>query len=345
MSLMEPSASSIWKTGTLPQLSEVLAHSVVVQIPMRVKFRGVHFRQTMLFEGESGWGEFAPFLEYPPEEAAYWLSSALESAWLGFPEPIRSTIPVNSTLPAVDAGQVPAVLGRYQGKIREVKIKVAERGQSLAEDIARISAVHRYVPDARLKVDANGGWSTDEAFEAIQRLEEFDVLYVEQPVQSVDEMARLHAKLREQGVGTLIAADESVRKAQDPLQVAERGAADVLILKAAPLGGVRRALEVCEQAGLPVVVSSALESSVGIRSGIALAASLPELPFGCGLGTVSLMSSDVTRDSLCARDGVIPVRDVEVDKALVSSLSVDEDVRRWWHERVRRCYRVLEERL
>ncbi|MFW0107517.1 o-succinylbenzoate synthase [Rothia sp. P7181] len=342
---MEPSLSSLWKMDTLPQLSEVLAHSVVVQIPMRVKFRGVHFRQTMLFEGESGWGEFAPFVEYPPEESAHWLASALESAWLGFPEPIRSVIPVNSTLPAVDAEQVPSVLERYQGDIREVKIKVAERGQSLAEDIARVSAVHRYAPDARLKVDANGGWTLEEAFEAIQRLEEFELLYVEQPVASVDELVLLRDRLKAAGISTLIAADESVRKAQDPLYVAERGAADVLILKAAPLGGVRRALNICEQAGLPVVVSSALESSVGIRSGVALAASLPELPFGCGLGTVSLMSADVTRDSLCARDGIIPVRDVEVDERLVSSVLVDDDTRRWWHERVRACYRVIEERL
>ncbi|TFI32112.1 O-succinylbenzoate synthase, partial [Rothia dentocariosa] len=317
----------------------------VVDIPMRVTFRSVNRRQSALIQGPAGWGEFAPFLEYDDHEAAAWLACALESAWLGAPPVRRTTIPVNATLPAVSAEQVPEVLNNYRGTIHELKIKVAEKGQTLDDDIARVAAARRALPNARLKVDANAGWSVPEALEALAALNEYDLLYAEQPVATVDELAQVRALVREHGLSMLIAADESVRKASDPLKVAQAHAADVLIVKAAPLGGARRALKIVEQAGLPAVVSSALESSVGIATGVSLAAALPNLPYACGLSTVSLMSADVTENSLLARDGELEVRRVTPTESALRCVEAEGEVRDAWMERIRRCYLVLQEAL
>lgn len=298
-------------------------------------------RETAIIEGPAGWGEFAPFLEYGPEEASSWLLCALEAAWVGFPRARRQEIPLNSTVPAIAAKDVRAVLGRYSGTIREVKVKVAERGQTLADDLARLRAVREVLPEARLKVDANGGWSESEAVRALVEFEEFKLLYAEQPVSTVEGLARVREQIRARGVSTLIAADESVRKASDPLRVARLGAADLLIIKAAPLGGVRRALSVVEAAGLPAVVSSALETSVGIRAGAALAASLPQLPYGCGLGTVSLLKGDVVHDSLVAQDGVLRICDVTPDERLVERWRAGGERELWWRGRIEQAYLVL----
>ena len=344
MSTLEAMKTSIppfFDGQQLPSLQEVLENVRICSIPMNVKFRGVQVRETALLKGPAGWGEFAPFLEYSVEESAAWLASAVESAWLGFPEDVRTEIPLNSTVPAVDAAQVPDILGRYKGEIREVKVKVAETGQSLQDDIARLRAVAQYLPAARLKVDANGGWSEDQAVTALSAMEEFDLLYAEQPVDSVQGLARVRERLHEKEIFVPIAADESVRKAEDPLEVARLGAADVIIIKAAPLGGVRRALAVVEQSGLPAVVSSALESSVGIRTGAALAASLPELPFGCGLGTVTLMTQDTVEHSLVAENGVLKVRPVIPDEKYLQILAVSVEKNEWWLQRITDCYRYL----
>ncbi|MGA7207072.1 MAG: o-succinylbenzoate synthase, partial [Specibacter sp.] len=272
----------------VPSLDEILASAHVVTLPMRVKFRGVLEREVLLLDGPAGWAEFSPFVEYDDAESARWLASALEAGWLGYPEAVRDWIPVNATVPAVSAAEVPAVLGAFDA-VHTVKIKVAEPGQSLAQDAGRVGAVRHLLPDALIRVDANGGWDVDQAVQALQMLSVFGLEYAEQPVASVAEMAAVRRAL---GGSVLIAADESVRKATDPLAVARAGAADLLVVKAAPLGGVRRALEIVAEAGLPAVVSSALDSSVGIRAGLALAAALPELPYACGLGTVSLMAAD-----------------------------------------------------
>lgn len=326
---------------TVPPLPDLLDSAHVVSLPMRVTFRGVTERETVVFRGPDGWGEFGPFPEYGDAEAAAWLRAGIEAAWQGFPEPVRDRVPVNATVPAVPAERVADVLGGYSGRVHAVKIKVAERGQGLADDVARVAAVRHLLPDAELRVDANAGWDDDAAVTALGALSEFQLAYAEQPVASVEGLASVRRRLRDNGVGTLIAADESVRKAEDPLAVARAGAADLIVVKVAPLGGVRRALDIVAQAGLPAVVSSAIDSSVGIRAGVALAAAMPELPYACGLGTLSLMEADVTAEPLRPVDGFLPVRDVAVDEALLAEHAVTGERRDWWLDRVRRTHALL----
>ncbi len=290
----------------------------VVSLPLATRFRGVDEREVALFSGPAGWGEWSPFLEYPPEEAARWLRAALEDADLERPAQVRASVPVNATLPAVEPSLVASVLARYDG-CRTVKAKVAERGQVLADDVARIAEVRALLPDARIRVDANGGWNVDEAETAIRALERFDLEYVEQPCASVEELAELRGRVHRRGIP--IAADESVRRAEDPLRVARAGAADLLVVKAQPLGGVRAALAIVAEAGLPAVVSSALDSSVGLSMGAALAASLPSLPHDCGLGTGALLAADVASPPLVPVTGAVSPARVAPDPALLASLA------------------------
>jgi O-succinylbenzoate synthase len=324
----------------LPPLEGLLASAHVVSLPMRVKFRGIMERETLLLRGPVGWAEFCPFPEYDDAEASRWLAAAIEAGWQGFPEPVRSIIPVNATVPAVAAEQVPEVLARF-GRVDAVKIKVAERGQTLDDDAARVAAVRAALPDAAIRVDANGGWDVPAAVEALTRLAAVGLEYAEQPVPSIEGLAEVRRRLRDSGTPVLIAADESVRKESDPLRVARAGAADLLVVKVAPLGGVRRALDIVAQAGLPAVVSSALDTSVGIRAGLALAAALPELPYACGLGTVSLFTSDITLDPLVADDGAIRLRDVAADPGLLSRYAASAERRDWWLDRLRRVHATL----
>jgi O-succinylbenzoate synthase len=324
----------------LPSLDRLLASAHVVSLPMRVTFRGITQREALLLEGPLGWGEFCPFPEYGDAEASRWLASAVEAGWQGFPTPLRSVIPVNATVPAVSADRVPEVLARF-GRVDAVKIKVAERGQTLDDDAARVAAVRSALPDAAIRVDANGGWDVPTAVAALTRLSAVGLEYAEQPVPSIEGLAEVRRQLRAAGIPVLIAADESVRKEEDPLRVARAGAADLIVVKVAPLGGVRRALDIVAQAGLPAVVSSALDTSVGIRAGLALAASLPELPYACGLGTVSLLAADVTRDSLVADDGAIRLRDVTADAGLLEEFAAPADRRDWWLDRLRRVHALL----
>ncbi|MEK0155017.1 o-succinylbenzoate synthase [Arthrobacter oryzae] len=324
----------------LPSVEQLLASAHVVSLPMRVKFRGITRREALLLDGPLGWGEFCPFPEYDDAEASRWLAAAVEAGWQGFPSPVRSVIPVNATVPAVAADRVPEVLARF-GRVDAVKVKVAERGQTLDDDAARVAAVRSALPDAAVRVDANGGWDVPAAVEALTRLSAVGLEYAEQPVPDIGGLAEVRRRLREAGTPVLIAADESVRKESDPLRVARAGAADLLVVKVAPLGGVRRALDIVAQAGLPAVVSSALDTSVGIRAGLALAAALPELPYACGLGTVSLFESDVTLDPLVADDGVIRVRDVAADAGLLERYAAPADRRAWWLDRLSRVHAVL----
>jgi O-succinylbenzoate synthase len=326
--------------STLPPLENLLACAHVVSLPMRVKFRGIRERETLLLRGPVGWAEFCPFPEYEDAEASRWLAAAIEAGWQGFPAPVRSVIPVNATVPAVPAEQVPEVLARF-GRVDAVKIKVAERGQTLDDDAARVGAVRAALPDAAIRVDANGGWDVPAAVEALTRLAGVGLEYAEQPVPSIEGLAEVRRRLRDAGTPVLIAADESVRKESDPLRVARAGAADLLVVKVAPLGGVRRALDIVAQAGLPAVVSSALDTSVGIRAGLALAAALPELPYACGLGTVSLFTSDITLDPLVADDGAIRLRDVAADAGLLERFAAPAERRDWWLDRLRRVHATL----
>ena len=325
---------------TFPSLDELLAAAYVVSLPMRVRFRGIMEREALLLHGPAGWGEFCPFPEYDDAEASRWLAAAVEAGWHGFPVPLRSVIPVNATVPAVSADRVPEVLARF-GRVDAVKVKVAERGQTLDDDAARVAAVRSLLPHAAIRVDANGGWDVPSAVSALTRLAAVGLEYAEQPVPSIDGLAEVRSQLRAAGTPVLIAADESVRKESDPLRVARAGAADLLVVKVAPLGGVRRALDIVAQAGLPAVVSSALDTSVGIRAGLALAASLPELPYACGLGTVSLFESDITADPLVADDGAIRLRDVSADAGLLERYAASAERRDWWLERLRRVHALL----
>ena len=327
-------------TTPLPDLEELLATARVVSLPMRVKFRGIMERETLLLQGPAGWGEFCPFPEYGDAEASRWLAAAVEAAWTGFPKPLRHSIPVNATVPAVDAARVPEVLARF-GRVDAVKVKVAERGQELSDDVARVTAVREALPDAAVRVDANGGWDVPQAVEALGRLAAVGLEYAEQPVPDIAGLAEVRRRLAGNGTPVLIAADESVRKEDDPLKVARAGAADLIVVKVAPLGGVRRALEIVAQAGLPAVVSSALDTSVGIRAGLALAASLPELPYACGLGTVRLFASDITADPLVPDDGAIAVREAAADAGLLERYAASAERRDWWLERLRRVHGVL----
>ncbi|MBP2413124.1 O-succinylbenzoate synthase [Arthrobacter stackebrandtii] len=320
-----------------PTLDELFAASHVVSLPMRTKFRGVMEREVMLFDGPAGWSEFGPFLEYGDLEAVRWLASAVEAGWLGYPEPVRQWVPINATLPAVPVELVPEVLGAFDG-VHTVKIKVAEPGESLRDDAARVGAVRHLLPEAKIRIDANAGWTVPQAVAALRMLSVFDLEYAEQPVATVPEMAAVR---RAMGGSVLIAADESVRKVSDPLAVARAGAADLIVVKAAPLGGVGRALDIVAEAGLPAVVSSALDSSVGIRTGLALAAALPELPFACGLGTVALMAGDVTGTSLLASVGGMSVRDVTADPDRLEYFAAAPERQQWWRERLRRCQALL----
>jgi O-succinylbenzoate synthase len=324
----------------LPSLDRLLASAHVVSLPMRVKFRGIMQREALLLDGPLGWGEFCPFPEYGDAEASRWLASAVEAGWQGFPEPLRDVIPVNATVPAVAADRVPEVLARF-GRVDAVKVKVAERGQTLDDDAARVAAVRSALPDAAIRVDANGGWDVATAVQALTRLSAVGLEYAEQPVPDIGGLAEVRRQMRAAGIPVLIAADESVRKEDDPLRVARAGAADLIVVKVAPLGGVRRALDIVAQAGLPAVVSSALDTSVGIRAGLALAAALPELPYACGLGTVSLLAADVARDSLVADDGAIRLRDVTADAGLLEEFAAPADRRDWWLDRLRRVHAVL----
>ena len=304
---------------------------------MAARFRGVDTREALLFEGPEGWAEFSPFVEYEDAEAATWLAAAIDFAFRAQPAPLRERIPVNATVPAVDAARVPEVLARFAG-CRTAKVKVAEPGQTLADDIARVRAVREVMgAEGRIRIDANGLWNVDEAEHAVHALNEFDLEYVEQPCASVDELADLRRRVKYMGIP--VAADESVRKSSDPLAVARAKAADLLVIKAQPLGGVTHALQIVTAAGLPVVVSSALDTAVGLSPGAALAAALPSLDYDCGLGTSSLFLDDVAE--LRPVDGSISAARVAPDAAALDRLAASDDRRDWWLDRLSRCHQVL----
>ncbi len=323
-------------------LSELLSLARVVSLPLTTRFRGIETREALLLEGPAGWTEFSPFIEYDDAEAAAWLRAALDFGWREpfLPPSAPQRIRVNATLPAVDAEAVEAVLGRYPG-CRTVKIKVAEAGQELSDDVARVSRTRDYLgPDGRIRIDANGAWNLDEAEHAIHALAEFDLEYVEQPCATVDELAQIRKRVKYMGIP--VAADESVRKASDPVAVAVAKAADILVIKAQPLGGIAHALEIVAPAALPVVVSSALDTSVGLSMGAFLAASIPGgLSYDCGLGTAALLAADVTTSPLLPLDGQIDVRRVEVSEELLSRHAASTERTDWWLDRLQRVYARL----
>jgi o-succinylbenzoate synthase len=308
-----------------PRVNEV----AVFAIGMRTRFRGITVREGMLLRGDAGWGEFSPFLEYDARVAAPWLRAALEAAQDGWPAPLRDRVPVNVTVPAVGPEQAAAIV-RDSAGCRTAKVKVAEPGQTRADDLARLEAVRDALgPDGRVRIDVNGLWSVDEAVLAIPVLDRAagGLEYVEQPCASVEDLAAVRRR-----VHVPIAADESIRRAEDPYRVRELEAADVAVLKVQPLGGVRACLRIAEDIGLPVVVSSALESSVGIAAGVALAAALPSLPYACGLATVQLLADDVVDHPLLPRDGTLSVVRPEPEAAALERLAASPARRAAWLE-------------
>jgi O-succinylbenzoate synthase len=319
----------------MPSLDDLLDRVHVVSLPMRVRFRGITTREVALFDGPAGWGEFGPFLEYGPPEAAHWLASAIDSAYHDAPAPRRTRIAINATVPAVPAAQVSEVLARFPGA-GTAKVKVAEPGQTLADDVARVNAVRALIPTVR--VDANGGWSVEQAVTAAAALTADGPLeYLEQPCATVPELAALRRRVQ-----VPVAADESIRKAEDPLLVVRERAADVAVVKVAPLGGVHALLDIVGRIDIPVVVSSALDSAVGIGAGLAAAAALPTLEHACGLGTGGLFVEDVA-DALVPVDGHLPVGPVAPDPAQLAALRAPAERRDWWIARIRDCHPLLAE--
>ena len=322
------------------QFEEQIERIEIVRIPMRTRFRGIDVREAALLRGPEGWGEFSPFLEYGPEEASAWLAAALEQATLPFPEPARVRIPINATIPVVSPERAYTLAWSFGATT--AKVKVSDASSAHSDDLARVAAVREALGDeARIRVDANAAWGVREAIEKIRELDRAagGLEYVEQPCVSVRELAEVRRE-----VHVKIAADESVRKAEDPLAVARAKAADILVMKAQPLGGVRRALALAEQAGLPVVVSSALETSVGLSAGLAFAAALPDIEHACGLGTARLLKGDVTEAPLVSEDGTLPAGRVEVSEELLEKHRAPEERTRVWQARIAEAAEVLEAR-
>ncbi|MGH8913595.1 MAG: o-succinylbenzoate synthase [Acidimicrobiia bacterium] len=290
-----------------------------IRIPMRHRFRRVDHREAVLIKGPSGWGEFSPFPDYPPQVTTRWLAAALEAACSSLPEPGRSTIPVNVTVPAVSPDLASALV--LESGAGTAKVKVGEPGQAPEEDEARLTAVREAMgPNGKIRIDVNASWDLDTATERLASLSRFDLEYAEQPVASLEDMVELKRRTE-----VPLAADELVRLRPDPLEVAEMGAADVLVVKVQPLGGVSRTLDIAARAGLPIVVSSALETSVGIYSGLLAASLLGDLPYACGLGTVALMEGDPTREPLVSMNGELEVRRPAPDPELLERWRPDRD--------------------
>ena len=308
----------------------------VYSTPLTTRFRGLDARDGVLLEGEAGWGEFSPFWDYDDAEALAWWRAAREAADEGWPAAVRTRVPVNVTVPATDPERAHSIV-LASGGCRTAKVKVAERGQTLSDEIARLEAVRDALgPGGAIRVDANGAWDVDEAVERLVHLDRAagGLEYVEQPCADVAGLAAVRRRTH-----VPVAADESVRRAEDPFEVVRQDAADIIVLKVQPLGGVRACLELAEEVGLPVVVSSALESSVGLAAGVALAAALPRLDHACGLATSQLLAHDVVPEPLLPVDGDILVgRPVPTAATLAATDArrLAPEVAARWLERVAR---------
>ena len=313
-------------------LDDLLATLRVVTLPTRTNFRGVTYREVALMHGPHGWGELSPFLEYDDNQCAPWLASAIEAATVARPARFRDAIAVNGTIPEINDQKVlEDLVTRYEG-VKTFKVKV---GSNLSEDIARIARVRTLAPKAAIRVDVNGLWSVDEAltnlyayYEEIGSLE-----YVEQPCATIEELRELKSKIK---IPLRITADEVIRKAPDPFKVDLTDAADIVMLKVQPLGGIQRSLEIASHHGLPVVVSSALESAIGIEYGLELARSISDLTFDCGLATGSLLARDVAAHQMV--DGKIALGQISPNS---DGLDVSPDRLEWWKNRIMRVGKLL----
>jgi O-succinylbenzoate synthase len=321
----------------LPDIEDLLGTLRVVALPLVTRFRGITVREAALLEGPEGWTEFAPFVEYDDAEASRWLAAAIEFGWSSPPPLHRTDVPVNATVPAVPADAVAGILARFPG-CRTAKVKVAEPGSTLADDVARVGAARATLgAEGRVRIDANAAWNVDEAEHALRTLSRFDLEYVEQPCARVDELDELRHRIKDLRIP--IAADESIRRADRPDTAA--AAVDIVIVKAAPLGGIRAAIGMVQRFGKPAVVSSALDTSVGLSMGAHLAAALRDLPYDCGLGTAALLAADVVEHPLLPVHGAIPVGRVVPSPALLDRWSADAERTAWWRDRLRRTHALL----
>ena len=315
-------------------LNEILASLQVLSLPTRTNFRSVTKREVALFQGPNGWGEFSPFLEYESAEAAYWLASGIEAA---FGEPIklqREQIEINATLPAVDSKlDIAEILSWYPGA-KVVKIKV---GGDLELDIARIKNTLAINQNYLIRLDVNGGWSVIEAESSVARIIDEvgidSIQYMEQPVATLEELRQLKLPIP-------VVGDEVIRKASDPFALDLNGAVDIVMLKVAPLGGIKRAMQIAAHHKLPVVVSSALESAIGISHGLRLAAALPELNYACGLATGRLLANDVAQIPIT--DGKMQANSVLPEGLL--NYQAPAERRAWWENRIRDSFEVWQAR-
>ena len=316
-------------------LEEALASLRVLALPMRTTFRSLDIRETALFKGENGWGEFAPFVEYSDQESLPWLESAIEAADKALSPALRESIPINATVPASnDEAEIEQILSWYPG-VDTVKIKV---GTGIQEDLVRIAVVRKHLPKAKIRIDVNGSWSVKEALLNVNAIYEVtgDLLeYVEQPVASLDELKQLKEDM---SVDVKIAGDEVLRKAKDPFAISLDGAIDILMLKVSPLGGIKRAMDLASHHKLPVVISSALESAVGISYGLALAARVPNLDYACGLGTSALFNQDVSDIPIV--NGAIKATSYPIDLDRVERYELKGERLEWWRNRISRVWNL-----
>ena len=316
-------------------LEEALASLRVLALPMRTTFRSLNIRETALFKGENGWGEFAPFVEYSDQESLPWLESAIEAADKPLSPALRESIPINATVPASnDEAEIEQILSWYPG-VDTVKIKV---GTGIQEDLVRIAVVRKHLPKAKIRIDVNGSWSVKEAALNVNAIYEVtgDLLeYVEQPVTSLDELKQLKEGM---SVDLKIAGDEVLRKAKDPFVISLDGAIDILMLKVSPLGGIKRAMDLASHHKLPVVISSALESAVGISYGLALAARVPNLDYACGLGTSALFNQDVSDIPIV--NGAIKATGYPIDLDRVERYELKGERLEWWRNRISRVWNL-----
>ena len=305
------------------QLLETLR---VIALPTKTNFRGITVREVALFKGQYGWAEFSPFLEYDDAEASHWLACAIEAATTPRPQLFRTSVAVNGTIPALnDSVQLQTIVESFPA-VRSFKIKV---GNNLVEDLARVQIIRQLRPEAKIRVDVNGLWSLDQAEAFLTAVGEIE--YVEQPCATIEELKELKRRTSVKIVG-----DEILRKADNPFEIDLTGAVDYLMLKVQPLGGIKRAHAIAEHHKLPIVVSSALESAVGINYGLTLAASFKEMNFDCGLGTGSLLAQDVAH--LPIVDGKIEITEFEPQ---LDGLDVAPDRFEWWKNRIMRCAELL----
>lgn len=306
-------------------------------IPMRTRFRGLVNRQGMLAEGPAGWAEFSPFPEYDHLASLPWLQAAMEAATKPWPEPVRDRVPINGIVPAVGDGANAVRIAAESG-CATIKLKVAETGETLEHDIERVAAIRDALPHVLIRIDANGAWSVKDAIKAIKKLDQVagGLEYVEQPCATVEELAQVRRK-----VDVPIAADESIRRAADPFRVRDLDAADIAILKVQPLGGVRACLRIAEQIGMPVTVSSAVETSIGLSASVALAAALPDLQYACGIGTAHLLTSDVVAEPLTPVGGCLPVTRPVLDEEAFAKVAASDEVDERWQARLKHVQESL----